>query len=349
VLAEVAPAAPVITSPSGPLTTYDTTPAVSGTSTASASIKLFANAVQVGTGTANGSGIWTVTPSTPLGTGINNITATQTVAGNESLSSGLVAVTVNAIDADAWAYIDAMTVVPAFARQTLINTLVGSLKMAGVWSKLDALYLLAAHDAQAARLNAKAPGSFMLGTNGAPVFTTDHGYKGTGLGSTAGGYLTSAFTPSTASGQWALNSAHLAVYVRTATTATTSLQAAEIGTTGASIFTKHATAGNISTVLNDGTVSSTAGGTPNQLGYFCLSRTASAGYAKYHDGAAQAAAVVTSTTLPSSAVTLLRASTTSYCDAELCAAHWGGGLTATEAGDLRTALHTYLAAVGAVA
>ena len=37
-----------------------------------------------------------------------------------------------------------------------IKTLVDSLKSAGVWAKLDALYLLAAHDAQAARLNATA-------------------------------------------------------------------------------------------------------------------------------------------------------------------------------------------------
>jgi hypothetical protein len=257
-------------------------------------------------------------------------------------------VTVVAIDADAWAWIVAMTVTPVFARQTLINTLVTALKTAGVWSKLDCLYLLAAHDAQAARVNAKAPGSFVLSSSGSPMFTTDHGYKGTGLGSTAGGYLASTFVPSTAGGQWTLNSAHLGVYVRTATTATTSLQAAEIGTTGAFIFTKHATAGQISTELNDATVSSSAAGTPNQLGHFCTSRTASTGYAKYHDGAVQSPSAVTSTALPATALSILRASTATYCDAELCAAHWGSGLTATEAADLRTALHTYLAAIGAV-
>jgi hypothetical protein len=267
------------------------------------------------------------------------------------VASGSVAVTVVAIDADTWAWIVAMTVTPSFARQTLINALVGSLKTAGVWSKLDALYLLAAHDAQAARLNAKAPASFALTVVSSPVFTVDHGYKGTGLGSTAGGYLTSPFTPSTAGGQWTQNSAHLGVYVRTACSSVASVQAAEIGVSSgpaAYIFTKHATAGNISTALDDTTISSTAGGMPNGLGHFCTSRTASTGYAKYHDGVAQAAATVTSTGLPGSSVSILRATTTSYSDAELCAAHWGGGLTATEAGDLRAALHTYLAAIGAV-
>ncbi|MGO4724631.1 MULTISPECIES: phage tail protein [unclassified Inquilinus] len=347
-LAELAPAAPAITSPSGPLTTYDTRPPVSGTSMPGAAIKLFANAVQVGTGTANGSGVWTVTPTTPLGLGINNVTATQTVAGNESLPSGLRAVTVNAIDADAWAYIAAMTVMPSFARQTLLNTLFIALKTAGVWAVLDCLYLLAAHDAQAARLNAKAPATFALTATASPVFTADHGYKGTGVGSTAGGYLTSTFVPSTAGGQWALNSAHLSVWVRTAATTSASQTSAEIGTSGAFIFTKDAVSGNIRTALNDGSVSNTAAGAPTGLGHFCLSRTGSTVCAKYHDGAAQAASAVTSTALPATAVTILRAGTTSYSDAEVCAAHWGAGLTATQELDLYNAIHAYLQGVGAV-
>jgi len=46
-----------------------------------------------------------------------------------------------------------MSVPPSPARRTHIDTLVKSLIAAGLWTKLDALYLLAAHDAQAARLN----------------------------------------------------------------------------------------------------------------------------------------------------------------------------------------------------
>ncbi|MFG1397189.1 hypothetical protein [Roseixanthobacter pseudopolyaromaticivorans] len=46
-----------------------------------------------------------------------------------------------------------MSVQPAAGRRTQIDTLVKSLLAAGIWTKLDALYLLAAHDAQAARLN----------------------------------------------------------------------------------------------------------------------------------------------------------------------------------------------------
>ncbi|MEW6257105.1 MAG: hypothetical protein AB1592_14220 [Pseudomonadota bacterium] len=53
----------------------------------------------------------------------------------------------------ATALIARMTAAPSTARATAIGALVRSLASAGLWQKLDALYLLAAHDAQAARLN----------------------------------------------------------------------------------------------------------------------------------------------------------------------------------------------------
>lgn len=348
VLAELAPAAPAIASPSGPISSYDRRPPVSGSGQAGAAIRLFAGGVQVGTGTANGSGIWTVTPSMDLGIGANAMTATATLAGNESNPSGFVTITVEAIDADAWAWIVAMTVRPPFARQTLIETLVESLKAGGVWAKLDALYLLAAHDAQAARLNGRAPATFALTATASPVFGADRGYKGTGQGATAGGYLASSFNPSTSGGQWALDSAQISVWVRTAATSTTALQSAEIGASAGIIFTKHATAGTITTSLNDGTSSSTAAGTPNGIGLFTLSRTASTGYGKYHEGVARTAAAVASTALPASALAILRGGSASHSDAEISAACWGGGLTATEASALYDALHAYLQGVGAV-
>ena len=74
--------------------------------------------------------------------------------------------------------------------------------------------------------------------------------------------LTSTFTPSTAGGQWALNSAHLGVWVRTAATTSLSLTSAEVGVAGAFIYTKDAVANNIRTALNDGSVSNTAAAAP---------------------------------------------------------------------------------------
>lgn len=348
VMAEVSPAAPVITTPPGPISSHDRRPAVSGHGAVpGAAIKLYANAMQVGTGTAAGDGTWAVTPSADLGIGANGMTVTQTVGGNESVASGAVTITVVAIDADAWSYIAAMTVRPDFARQTLIKTLVDSLKSAGVWAKLDALYLLAAHDAQAARLNAKAPGSFALTATGSPTFTTDRGYTGTGTGVTPGGYLTSGFNPATAGGHFAPNDAHLAVWVRNASSSTANSAMSEIGNGLAYISTKNATAGQIITRLNDNVSIGIAAGTPNSVEFFCISRAAAGTYDRYHNGTSLGALAQASTSVFSDAIYLLRRGTSSYSDAQISAASFGGALTATQEGDYHTALRAYLVAVGA--
>lgn len=351
VLAELPPNAPSFTVPPGSLSTNDNKPVFSGTSPSPlATIKLYANAVQVGSGTADGSGNWSFAPTTALSNGVNNMTATATIAGNESVASGLRAVTVATLDTDARTLIDAMVPRPDSTRQGLLSSAFVSLKASTAWAKLDRLYTIGG-SSQASCLNWKNPAVGALVPTNSPVFTADRGFKGTALGSTTGGYLASTFTPSTAGGNWTQDSAHLGVYVRTACSSTTSAQSAEIGVSSgpaAYIFTKHATAGNISTALDDATISSTAGGTPNGIGHFCTSRTASTGYAKYHEAVAQASATITSTGLPTSTVSILRATTATYSDAEIFAAHWGGGLTATEVSDIRTALHTFGVAIGAL-
>ncbi|TSD85632.1 hypothetical protein FFK22_026675 [Mycobacterium sp. KBS0706] len=348
VLAEVSPAAPAITSPAGPIGSYDKRPVVAGNgAVAGASIRLYANAVQVGTATAAGDGSWTATPSTDLGTGANAMTATQTVGGNESVASGSVTITIVAIDADAWAYIAAMTARPTYARQTLIKDLVESLKSAGVWAKLDALYLLAAHDAQAARLNAKAPATFALTAVSSPTFTTDRGYTGTGSGVTPGGYLSTGFNPLTAGGHYGLNDAHLAVWVRTASSSTTNGAMSEIGNGQAFISSKNATAGQIVTRLNDNVSTGVAAGTPNSTEFFCLSRAGSGAYSRYHNATSLGDLSQASTSIFNDLLYLLRRGTTTYSDAQVSAASIGGALTPAEETALYNAKHAYLVAVGA--
>ncbi|MGO4127804.1 phage tail protein [Inquilinus sp. YAF38] len=348
VTAEVSPAAPVITTPPGPISSHDRRPAVSGHGAVpGAAIKLFANAMQVGTGTAAGDGAWTVTPSADLGIGANGMTATQTAGGNESVASGAVTITVVAIDADAWSYIAAMTMRPDFARQTLIKNLVDSLKTAGVWAKLDALYLLAAHDAQAAKLNAKAPGSFALTAVSSPVFTVDRGYKGTGAGTMPGGYLSTGFNPSTAGGHYALNDAHLSVWVRTPSSSTTNGAMSEAGNANAFISSKNATPGTIVTRENDNVSTGVAAGTPNSIELFCLCRTGFGAYSRYHNAASLGDLAQASTSIFNDTFYLLRRGATTYSDAQISTASFGSALTPTQEGDFYTALHTYLVEVGA--
>ncbi|WP_312619986.1 hypothetical protein [Agrobacterium pusense] len=88
----------------------------------------------------------------------------------------------SALDPDAAAFVARMTVQPSPARAGLIETLIKTLKSGGVWPKLDILYLTAAHDSQAARLNL-LNGSSTLAPMNSPAFTVDRGYTGDGSSS----------------------------------------------------------------------------------------------------------------------------------------------------------------------
>lgn len=77
----------------------------------------------------------------------------------------------------------AMEVPPDGARKTAIDTCVRALVAAGVWAKLDALYVFAAHDAQAALLNWINPAAFEATAANSPTFTEDEGYAGNGTDS----------------------------------------------------------------------------------------------------------------------------------------------------------------------
>jgi hypothetical protein len=97
----------------------------------------------------------------------------------------------------------AFTTSPTTARKNLIDACVVSLKSAGVWTKLDALYLYAAADSQAAKINWKAPGTFTCTEVNAPAFTADQGFTGASTQ-----YLDSSFVASSApTPKYVLNSA----------------------------------------------------------------------------------------------------------------------------------------------
>lgn len=99
------------------------------------------------------------------------------------------------------ALLAAMTVQPSSARETLINTLIASLKSyttsfgQTLWQALDFLFIPAAHAAQAGLIDWKNP-SIIGTTVGSPVYTTDRGYTGTYNSS----YIDTGINLSTASG-----------------------------------------------------------------------------------------------------------------------------------------------------
>ena len=85
--------------------------------------------------------------------------------------------------AETTALVSAMSVAPSSGRRTLINTVIAKLKAykttfgVTLWDQLDFLYMTAAHDEQAARVNWKNPAQ--VGTPvGIPTFINDRGYTG---------------------------------------------------------------------------------------------------------------------------------------------------------------------------
>jgi hypothetical protein len=239
------------------------------------------------------------------------------------------------------------TTAPTGARKTLINNLIRSLKQAGIWSKLDAFYVMAAADAQAAQRNWIADAYNLTPTN-SPTFTADQGYQGNGTSS----YLATGFTPSSApSPKLVQNSASLGVWSRTNIAQdSTDIGAKGSGTQDCTILIR--TAGGL--FLNRVDVSAGNGNNPangSSLGLFVGVRSDATTLSNYANGS-----LLTSGTVASNVVATLafnigarndNGTFGSYSTKQYASAFYGAALTAADVAALNTALNTYLTAVGA--
>lgn len=113
-------------------------------------------------------------------------------------------------NAEAEALVAAMNIAPNKARKGLVDDLIGTLKAASVWSKLDVMWVLAAHDEQAGRLNWKSPGTFTLSAVNGPAFATDRGFSGNGSTS----YLDTGWNRLTSGVVFTQDNAHISIYQR---------------------------------------------------------------------------------------------------------------------------------------
>jgi hypothetical protein len=107
------------------------------------------------------------------------------------------------------ALLAAMRVQPPSSLIDQINTLIVSLKGAGIWNQLDALWVPCLHDQQAATLNWLNPSQYALTATGSggfysPLFVPYRGFSGSGQG-----WLTTGYTPSVTGVNYTLNSASL--------------------------------------------------------------------------------------------------------------------------------------------
>lgn len=239
-----------------------------------------------------------------------------------------------AYEPEAVALFARMSVQPGAARRGAINTVIVGLKRAGVWARLDAFYMLAAHDAQAAGLNWIGP-SFNLTAANSPAFEADRGF--TGNGATA--YLDTGFNPVTSGGRFALNDAHLGIWCRTDVAEDRN----DIGNFNARIFTRNSGNG-ISGRMNDNVAPAGIPSVTSAVGHTVFSREASTGYRIDRQGVVRTTLTSTATAMTSTNFWILAANGTTFSTKQVSCAHFGASLTAIQSEQAYQQIAAYLAA-----
>jgi hypothetical protein len=243
-----------------------------------------------------------------------------------------------AFSPEASALFAAMTTPPTAARKTLIDACIVSLKAAGVWSKLDAFYMTAAADSQAARLNWKTPGSQTLSAVNSPTFTADRGYQGDGISA----HLTAAVDLTVGTWNATRNSCHMATLSGQGGYSTGARYNAFLGGSLDTYFASPTSAGY---QAFGGNFSRAVASVYNKI--IASDRAISTTVVPYFDGAALSSLGDTSIAPTSAGLTVLRLNTT-YSAAQLKFICFGASLSAAEHAALNSAVTTYLTALGAI-
>ena len=275
------------------------------------------------------------------------IRETHADAANSPLDS-VVEVTItpaSAYEAESEALFAAFTTPADDTRKGHINTCFVALKTAGVLAKLEALYVFAAADAQAARVNWLNP-SHLATAVGTPTFTADEGYSTTG-----GSYVNTGIDPTTTV-KYLRDSASFGIFVLSSDTGRHGWlegSAAYGGYLSTGDAASDAGA-NINGAFNVMVTSLSPHASPKLV---AGNRSGASAIELYVNGA-----LVASDTTPSEALGSATpfwigsrnfgGGTNANITGQMCATFIGGSLDATEQDNLYDALVTYLTAVGAL-
>lgn len=258
-----------------------------------------------------------------------------------------------AVDPDTRTLRAAMTVPPPPGRLWQIDQTIRQLKQHGIWQKLDVLWMLAAHNAQAARLNWKSPSQFALTAVNSPTFTSDRGYAGNGTTS----YLDTGWNPATNGVQYTLNSGGVGVYLNSGTdtgdNAAFAIGSAISGgvgeTTGlvprSTTDTLRGRVNNTTSVLFSGVSVTT------RYGLSVVDRSGSASTTGFKNGAGSTADTTASTAVPSASMFLgalnSGGSPILPVNNRIAFAYAGASLTAAQHAALYRITQNFLASMGA--
>ena len=220
------------------------------------------------------------------------------------------------------------------------NTLLTSLKSAGVWAKLDALYVLATDgDSDFATLNWKSPTTFQATKVSSPTFTTNVGFNGNGTSS----YLELGIDPTNvAVTKYLKDDASFGVYswddIDTSTFNYPISQSTRIR-----IFQKSASTNNR---INNASPTSTEAITTSGTGLIGLNRSSSTQYRGLSsDGTLGTLINGGSITINQAGNFQLNKFSSTFKSGRIGLAWVGGGFTSTEWADYVTAVNTYIAAL----
>lgn len=243
------------------------------------------------------------------------------------------------LDSSTTALVARMTVDPGCPRKLVINDLIVSLKTAGVWAKLDVLYLFAAADSQSALLNWVSSNYDGTAVN-SPIFTTDRGFVNSGTN----GYVDTNFNPTTASSpNYTQNNAHISLWNRDEG----QNDSGDAGYVGSSnnIFLRTRNSSNNATFSVNTSGSVTAVNT-NSIGHFLANRSGVSAQQGYIRGVLANSNTTATASLVNTNISFIRRNS-SYGGKQLAMGSIGGSLTGTEVSDFSTAIQTYMTAIGA--
>ena len=249
---------------------------------------------------------------------------------------------------EANAYFARLATKPTPQRRDAYQFLIGSLVGAGVWAKLDALWVLAAADAATAAVNLKSS-SYALSLVSTPTFTADRGYTGNGS-STA---LSTGYNPGAGGTLYAQDSASLFGWSLTAGqvgafNANNSMMGVAGGVSDSFIYPRDTSDTYRARVNQTGSIGLTV---TNALGFFVATRTAAAAGATY--AYSNSAFSQTNTTTGASvavknATWRLLGTDLGFWAGQMAVAGAGGALTRADSDALFAACQHYLRHAGAI-
>lgn len=224
-------------------------------------------------------------------------------------------------------------------RALLINTFIGDLIDAGVWSKLDFLHVMAGATEQAAQRNWIAD-AYNLTPSGSPTFTADRGYTGNGSSSYVGtGATASALT------NYQQTDASFGAWALTAGSANTAL----MGTQPSGFIIRLASNQSGSERLVRLNVSTSFSTDDDETtGFVTATRIADGTVTTYRNGGDAASTSLGSNPPSAEEFTYLR-SAGGYSNQQIALGFAGASLTSGEVSDFYDAALAYLQGVGAVA